>query len=140
MSASSITAPLRGFLPPWQALWVQQFLRGEAADFFREKMLELEMVIALMPHTYQTDGQGDEAIAHLHYFKGSADWWITEKDKGSKDDEPEDFQSQAFGMVDLGYGPELGYISLPEVLSVHAELDFHWKPKTLAEIKKGIKR
>jgi len=31
-------------------------------------------------------------------------------------------------------GPELGYISIPELLEAGAELDFYWQQKTVAEI------
>ncbi|MEI7902867.1 MAG: hypothetical protein WCK89_21685 [bacterium] len=34
----------------------------------------------------------------------------------------------------LGYGPELGYISLPEILECGAELDLYFAAKTIAEI------
>jgi hypothetical protein len=87
-----------------------------------------------MPATYGQDGKGDQAVVYLHYFIGGCDWWITERDAGSPDDPPDTGQAQAFGLVDLGMGPELGYISLVEVLTAGAELDFHWQPKTLAEI------
>jgi hypothetical protein len=43
-------------------------------------------------------------------------------------------QHQAFGLVSLGYEPELGYISLPEILKAGAELDLHWTPTTVGEI------
>jgi hypothetical protein len=35
-----------------------------------------------MPQTGETDGQGDKAVAHLHYFMGQFDFWITERDIG----------------------------------------------------------
>ena len=81
-----------------------------------------------MPETYGQDGMGDKAIAHLHYFKGSMDWYITEKDMEGE-------QLQAFGMVDMGYGPELGYISIAELVQNGIELDLHFTPMTLGEIK-----
>ena len=40
----------------------------------------------------------------------------------------------AFGIADLGMEPELGYISIPELLEVGAELDLYHTPKTVAEI------
>jgi hypothetical protein len=83
-----------------------------------------------MPATYATESQGRAAIAHLHYFLGGADWWIIEKDS----DPDNAGQVQAFGIADLGMGPELGYISIPELLEVGAELDFYHTPKTVAEI------
>jgi hypothetical protein len=34
----------------------------------------------------------------------------------------------------LGYGGELGYISLVEILKCGAELDLYWQPRKLFEI------
>ena len=129
--------PLPGWLSPQQAACVASLLRGEEGEHFAHTLSKLEARIELMPETYTTDGQGKEAVAYLHYFIGGCDWWITEKDKGAEGDTPEQFQSQAFGMVDLGYGAELGYISIPELRSVGAELDFYWTPKSLAMIEEG---
>ena len=57
-----------------------------------------------MPKSYETEGQGKEAIVTLHYFTGSWDWYITEKDK-------EEEQLQAFGLVS-GFEKEYGYTSV----------------------------
>jgi hypothetical protein len=116
--------------------------RGEEKQFFFDKMVELADLIANMPKTYDQDGKGEEAIAYLHYFAGGqASWWIMEKDKGSPDDgkdgNPPNMQQQAFGLADLfGDGGELGYISIEEILANGGELDFHFTPKTLKEIRK----
>ena len=126
---------LRGFIGPKQLDTIGKLCRGEEREFFRSKLAELAAIVSQMPSTYETDGQKGDAVAHLHYFVGSCDWWITEKDKGAPDDTPADLQSQAFGLADLGLGErELGYISLPEIFSAGAELDLHWTPKTIAEI------
>lgn len=81
--------------------------------------------------------------AQLHYFAGGqANWWITEKDAGSADDAPEDKgkQLQAFGLADLfGDGGELGHISIQEILECGGELDFHFVPRTLGEIRSKAK-
>jgi hypothetical protein len=109
----------------------------EEHEFFREKFVELANLIDRMPHTKQTEGQGREAIAHLHYFAGGqANWFITEKDVGNPGEEPSERQWQAFGLADLfGDGGELGYICLPEIINNNGELDLYWTPKTLEEIK-----
>ena len=104
-------------------------VRGEEGEFFKTLFVKLAETITNMPVTYKTDGQGDEAIVHLHYFRGNMDWYITEKDVG-------DEQIQAFGLADLGMGyPELGYISIEELVANGIELDLYWTPKTLAEVK-----
>ena len=104
--------------------------RGEEGEWFREKLCELAGIIERMPSSYETDGQGDRAIVHLHYFTGGWDFYLIEKDAN-----PE--QHQAFGLV-VGFEPELGYICLPEILQAGAELDLHWEPKTLAEVRNGM--
>lgn len=104
--------------------------RSEEKEFFIGKLMELADLIERMPKTYGQDGKGDDAIVHLHYFGGgSGNWWITEKDS-----EPE--QNQAFGLADLGYGAELGYISIMELCENRVELDLHWTPVTIGELKK----
>jgi len=42
-------------------------------------------------------------------------------------------QLQAFGLADMG-SPELGYISIVELLQKGVELDLHWTQKKLSEI------
>lgn len=127
-------------LRPWlgvnQHLCVRDALKGEEWQFFAEKISELLLLIEVMPKTYESDGQGKQAFAYLHYFAGgSANWYITEKDKGAPGDGPEEFQSQAFGRADLfGDGGELGYINIREIVAAGGELDFYWTPKRLEEI------
>jgi len=105
-------------------------VRGEEGEFFKSLFVKLADKIKNMPKTGETDGQGDDAVVHLHYFLGNMDWFITEKDM------IEDEQYQAFGLADLGMGyPELGYISIEEITSAGAELDLYWTPKTLREVK-----
>lgn len=120
---------LRGFVGKAQLSALSEAMRGEEKEFFFGKVVELADTIRAMPETYGQDGLGDQAIVHLHYFKGAMDWYVTEKDS-----EPE--QLQAFGLADLGEGyPELGYIGLVELAGAGVELDLYWTPKTLAEIK-----
>jgi len=122
---------LKQFIGKSQLSAVGMGIRGEEKQYFIDKMLEIANTIQTMPKTYGQDGMGDKAIAYLHYFKGSADWHITEKDM-------EDEQLQAFGLADLfGDGGELGYISIEELIGSGVELDFNWKPKTIGEIMGG---
>ena len=107
---------------------VKNCLRGEEGAYFKEVLDDLYKTVTTMPKTYQTEKQGKNAIVYLHYFHGNMDWYITEVDK-----EPE--QHQAFGYADLGYGGELGYISIVELVHNNIELDFHWTPKPLHQIK-----
>ena len=127
-----IDATLVPYLPINQLAIIRECLEGEEREFFVNKMDEMKAVIEKMPVTYSQSESGDEAVAYLHYFYGKCDWYITEKDMEG------DGTVQAYGMADLGYGPECGYISIQEITQsgIYVELDLHWEPKTLAEIKK----
>lgn len=120
----------KDFMSERQARAVAFLMRGEEKQFFFDKVCELADMIKAMPKTMEQDGKGDNAIVYLHYFTSSADWFIYEKDMETE-------QHQAFGLADLfGDGGELGYISIIELLNNGAELDFHWKPRTLGEARK----
>jgi hypothetical protein len=120
---------LRGFVCREQLAAITSAMRGEERQFFFDKAVELAVLITNMPATYATDGQGLDAVVHLHYFKNGFDWFITEKDM------LED-QHQAFGLADMG-DPELGYISIIELLANRVELDLYWTPKAIKDIKLG---
>ena len=123
------------FIPVQQRSVIIECLDGEEREFFLNKMIELQETIQAMPVTYQQDGMGDNAIAHLHYFSGGQNWYITEKDMEG------DGTIQAFGMVDLGFGSEMGYISIAGLVQINIiELDLHWQKKTLAEISASERR
>ena len=119
----------RQFVPHQQLLGVLTD-EGEESGFAETKLLELANLVRAMPKTYEQDGLGREAVAYLHYFGGSADFYITEKDMETE-------QLQAFGAASYGgaLGLELGYISLADICAnPFMELDFYYKPQTLREI------
>ena len=96
-----------------------------------QKLIDLAQQIDTMPKTYEQDGKGDQAIAHLHYFTGASDWYITEKDMDGG-------IQQAYGYAILNGDnecAEVGYISIEELTRHGAELDLHFAPRSLAEIK-----
>jgi len=124
---------LKQIVSPAQLSAIGNGCRSEERDFFFDKLSELATTFNTMAKTYEQDGKGDDAIVYLHYFKGNADWYITEKDM-------ENEQHQAFGYCDLGMGcPELGYVSLIELAQCGVELDMYWTPKTLREVKESRK-
>jgi hypothetical protein len=128
---------IEGFIGRSQRAVVLQNFKGEEKQYFFDLVKELGARIAATPQTYE-GGRGDQAVAHLHYFGGSANWYITERDKGMPDEQKIGAyppQHQAYGLADLfGDGGERGYISIAEILQNGGELDFHFTPKTLAEI------
>ena len=119
------------FMPAGQRAAVKAGLRSEERQYFADKLTELTDRINAMPKTYDQDGLGDQAVAHLHYFKYSMDFYITEKDS----DPDGEGQTQAYGSASLGYGAELGYISIKELTENNIELDLYFHPVTLAALK-----
>lgn len=123
-------ADIERFIGGAQLPCICELLDGEEGEFYHKKLLELANLFRIMPKTYDQEELGDLAVVHLHYFAGGqANWWITERDKLSE-------QHQAFGLADLyDDGGELGYISIVEILENGGELDLHWKPITLRELR-----
>jgi hypothetical protein len=126
---------IKEFLPHAQLQYLAEVCRNrEAREELREPIERLSQVIASMPKTYEQEGKSDEAVVHLHYFAPMADWWITERDS----DPDGEGQVQAFGIATIISGGELefGYISIKELCSLGlVELDFHFQPCTVAEIR-----
>ena len=125
----TIPADILPFIPTSQKYALLEAMRGEESQFFVEIFKELSQTIKTMPVSYQTDGQGDNAIVYLHFFIGSMDAYITELDVSGAP------FNQCFGYADFGYGGELGYISIQEWVDQGAELDLHWEPKSLRDVK-----
>lgn len=110
---------------------IEQGLKGEEKEYFREKLSQIELLVYTMPKTYETDGQGEDAVVQLHYFLGGSDWYIIEKDSERE-------QIQAFGYAILNGDKEmaeLGYINIQELIKNGVEIDLHWSPKPLKEVR-----
>jgi len=120
---------LKGFMSARQLDFILEACRGEEGQFFIDKLAEMTHLIETMPKTGETENI-EEPLAYLHYFTGSFDWYISEKDKL-------DEQFQAFGVANMGY-PEYGYISITELIENGVELDLHFKPETLKVLKKRL--
>lgn len=124
----SALAKLKRFISSAQMFAIKQVCQSEEQQFMFDKLVEMDGVVTTMPKTYETDGLGDQAVACLHYFIAGCDWYITERDMM-------EVQLQAFGQANLGYGGELGYISIVEIIAAGAEIDLHWVACKLSEIK-----
>lgn len=118
-------ALLRDYMPAAQRAVVTAALHGEESAALGDRLDVLSATLRRMPALWETDGHGVRAIARLHWFAASADWWLVELDATGR---------QGFGLFDLGqgFGLELGYFSLPELLHAGAELDLHWQPVQVA--------
>lgn len=120
----TIPALVKKFMPFHQ----QKIVNANIAAF-QDEIAHLQDVISKAAKTYEQDGLGNKAIVSLHYFYGNMDWYITEIDS-------EEEQKQAFGYAKFGGDGELGYISIEELQeNGKVELDFHFEPKTLGEVK-----
>lgn len=126
------TGCLSRIMPAMQRRVLADQLRGEEREGIAEIILRAQDAYDNMPLVYSQDGLGMDAVAHLHYFRGGGDWWITERD--SEWPEPGDYD-RAFGFcAPFGKeGGELGYVSLIEAAEAGVELDLYWTPKTLKE-------
>lgn len=123
---------VRPFLSRQQLAVLAQACRGEEALHFLRRLVDLAEQIRAVPKTGDQEGLGDQSTVHLHYFLSGCDWFVVEKD--------------AFGEgVDMAFGytvlngneldAELGYVSISEIVHCGAELDLHFKPRSLAEVK-----
>ena len=122
---------LNQFIGKSQLACMRDACRGDEGAYFQNMIANLKRTIAAMPKTYETDGQGDEATAVLHYFIGGSDWYISERDTDGH-------QHQAFGFACLNgdyENAELGYISILELIQNGVELDLYYKPETIGAIK-----
>lgn len=118
---------LRQFVPKRQLKHTLELCDGPEGEFFISKLNELLEIWNNMPSEGETEEQGLEAMAQLHYF-GPGDWWVSERP--TLDDQV------AFGVADLG-DRELGVIYTPDLLDwPMVELDYHWTPKSIGEILK----
>lgn len=130
ITENQILRTLNPFIPMSQRYTVREGLSGGESSYFLDKIKELTSIVRNMPKTYETDGQGEEAVAYLHYFKNGFDWYITEKDMESE-------QLQAFGYVSsLHEVLACGYISIRDLVVNNIELDLHWKPTKIKDIVK----
>lgn len=123
---------VRPFLSKEQFEVMSDACWGEEKEFFQQTFIELAQLIDTMPETYEQDVKGDRAIAYLHYFSGANDWYITEKDI-------EGGVTQAFGYavvngVQYPYS-KFCYVSITEITRCGTDLDLHFTPCPLAEIK-----
>lgn len=126
------------WMPSAQREVIAATLAGEESEVMLDLLNKLKARIETMPATHETNGQGSAAMVYLHYFLGSMDAWVTEKDVGEGECwTPETEQLQAFGLVSLSAGKEnaeFGYLCIPEYLESGVELDLYWQPKALADI------
>ena len=129
---------IKDFVPQQQMRILTDACRSREPEEFAEIIARLHSIITSMPSI----GGSDQQTAHLHYFYGRSDWYITERDCVAH--EPQ-YQARGFACLNGdGDMAESGYISIEELRTMRAgltgiELDFHFKPQALAPIVAKIK-
>ena len=126
---------LKHFVGQDQMQCLRDACKGEEGEYFKQIVLKLKSHIVCMPKTYETDGQGDDVVVMLHYFRGGSDWWVIERDAELNE------QIQAFGYVCLNGdvdNAELGYINIEELIRYGVEVDLYFEPVTLREVKEKL--
>jgi hypothetical protein len=131
-----------GFFEKWmpfaQRYVLKDLIKGEEGAWFVERLLAIKRRIEQMPKTHDTNGQEDP-VAHLKYFGGPVTAYITEKDVGDDPEagwQPDAEQIQAYGRIGiLPSYPEMGYICLIELIEIGIELDLHFEPTPISQIK-----
>lgn len=117
-------------MPTGEAICLMQNLKGEEKEGIAELILNVYKQVRETPKLYGQENIKDP-IVHFKYFRGSWTWFVTE------------FTNihDAFGFVTSDMCPEgeLGYLDLQDITqNGKAELDLHWTPKPLSEVKKEI--
>jgi hypothetical protein len=102
---------------------------------FKNVLESLKTKIKNMPEVYDTWVLGDRARAILHYYNKNNHWYITEKDPGSKDDPVSGVQSQAYGFIVSENSFDWAWISIERLIKDGIELDLHFIPETISDIK-----
>jgi len=99
------------------------------------KLLTKELIRKL-PKLYETEEKSEDekmCIVKLFNPTGAGTWYIIEYDEEER---------LAYGLVELGYYPELGYFRMEELekaklpLGLKIERDKYWKPQPLSEVRK----
>jgi hypothetical protein len=102
---------------------------GTVAEGSWQKLLT-KQDLANLPPIGSQEGKGDEAIAYVHFFLDSWDWFAVEYNQ----------KDEFYGLV-KGFEEELGYFSLSELqgiknsMGLGVERDMHFKPTPLSQLR-----
>lgn len=101
---------------------------GKEREFFNNLFKTLAVTIHELPARHKTQGQGEHAVACLHYRCGTSHWYVVEK---GNDTEP------AYGLSILGGDlgtASFGDINIHELTAMGIELDLRWQAKSVGRI------
>ena len=122
---------LEKFINKGQLRFLESLISSsEESEHFKSVKTDLIRLIKSMPKTGD-QSEASDPICYLHYFHPNGDWWIIEKDM-----EAEQLQAFCFACLN-GWKDcaELGYVSIEDILANNAELDFHFEPRPLSQVK-----
>lgn len=126
---------IKHFVSSEQIKVMRKLMDGEEGPWFQAKALEMAGVILGMPKTYETASDPDPVV-HLHYFNGGSDWYIYERDMYE-----EQHQAYCYACLNGWYdSAECGMVSIEELRENGVELDLHWKPRPLSEVKEELRQ
>lgn len=114
------------FVSRQQALALAELAKGEGAHRGAKGIESVKGIIEAMPSRGEQEGMGYKAIAHLHYFSGQQDFFITEKGESHT-------QLSAFGLSLNGQAADLNGINISELINDGFELDLDWTPKPIED-------
>ena len=153
ISVNDQAQPIARFMgwPQWASL--QSLMSGsEESEFFQGVAADLAQRIEAMPVIGGQEDSDAAQTVYLHYFLGASDVWVLEKDVGGQIDIAQFGHLEkdvgggveqvfAFALLNADYQmAELGYVDLSELLLLGFELDFHFSPKPLAEVRESVRK
>ena len=138
--ASSVNDPaqvLATYMGRPQCVVLQSLMDGsEESGFFKEIAAHLRRSVEAMPTAGGQRLDEEAPMVYLHYFLGASDVWVLEKAEGGGVE-----QVFAFSLLNGDHQmAELGYVDLSELLLVGFELDFHFEPKPLSEVRESLRK
>jgi hypothetical protein len=101
-----------------------KYLKSTDFSEMEDAITQINEAVFSVPKLYGSASIQDKMI-YLHYFNGNQDWHIVEYDRNS---------GEAYGYANLGYGAELGYMSIPEIVDSTVQLDFYFEPTLWSEL------
>ena len=132
-TAKQAFSQLRPYLFAGQLATLEQLSKGKEGEYFRGLVVALDAHIRSIPAMDQGPEVTNDSTVMLHYFYQGSDWYIFELQHVAEDD-----VVLGFGWAILGGDyqmAELGCISVSELLACGVELDLHFAPKTLGQVR-----
>ena len=132
-SAEQAFSHLRPYLFAGQLAALEQLSKGEEGEYFLRLVVDLAARVRSIPALDQGPEVTNDSAVMLHYFFQGSDWYIFELQHIAEED-----VVLGFGWAILGGDyqmAELGCIGVSELLACGVELDLHFAPRTLGQVR-----